>query len=337
MLCYAWNVLEQSGNTLVGNEQFDNIYNLLTRIYINGIKSLIKRGLSRNYIQEHEEVSALKGKVEVANSIKKQTFRNGRMICQYDNFSADMKLNQIIKASINILLKSPQLDEALKKNLQKLRLYFSGIQDIQLSKSLFSSHRYNQSNQHYRLLISISELIYQGLIANENGNETIFSDFIKDRQMAKLYEKFILNFYRKHLDSSIYHVYSPKLQWDLDMEVSDDDLSLLPEMRTDIVVENNSIKTQLIIDTKYYAETLITSNWTNIEKVRTGHLYQILAYVNNSDYSGSVKGMLLYPTINKEVNANYSISGKGIQIRTLNLNAEWDVISERLLSLVKMA
>lgn len=26
MLCYAWNVLEQSDNVLLGSEEFDNIY-----------------------------------------------------------------------------------------------------------------------------------------------------------------------------------------------------------------------------------------------------------------------------------------------------------------------
>ncbi|MBS4194311.1 hypothetical protein KHA97_04380 [Bacillus sp. FJAT-49870] len=228
------------------------------------------------------------------------------------------------------------MDPELKKKLQKQRMHFSSIQDIQLSHSLFNSHRYNRNNQHYRMLINISELIYHGLITNEKGNDTSFSNFIRDRQMAKLYEKFVLNFYRKHLNSQIYHVYSPKLQWNLNEEVSDGDLSLLPEMRTDIVVENKVTETQLIIDTKYYAETLVTSNWTETEKIRTGHLYQILAYVNNSNYPGNTKGMLLYPSVNKELNANYSIGGKAIHIRTLNLDAEWHVIFERLLSFVEM-
>ena len=334
MLCYAWNVLDQSDENVVGSEKFDNIYDLLARIYINGTNSLIKRGLSRSYIQERREVSTLKGKVEVADSIKKQTFRNGRMVCQYDNFSVDIKLNQIVKATINLLLKAPMLDKTLNKKLRKLRLYFSDIRDIQMSNETFSSFRFNRNNYHYRMLMSVSELIYQGLITREEGNDTKFLSFIRDRQMAKLYEKFVLNFYRRHLDSRIYHVHSPKIHWNLDQSVSDEDLSLLPEMRTDIVVENKLTNSQLIIDTKYYGETLTASNWTDKEKVRTGHLYQIFAYVNSSDFLGDIKGMLLYPTINREINAGYSIAGKGIYIKTLNLNAEWNEISTRLVSLV---
>lgn len=62
-----------------------------------------------------------------------------------------------------------------------------------------------------------------------NRSETTYSDLIRDMQMAKLYEKLVSILFRKHLDSSIYYVYSPKLQWDLDMEVSDDDFSHLPK------------------------------------------------------------------------------------------------------------
>lgn len=334
MLCYAWNILKQSDNILLGSEKFDNIYNLFAMIYINGISSLIKRGLNRYYILEKDTVSTLKGKLDMSDSIKKLTFYEGKMVCQYDEFSKDINLNQIIKATINILIKSPYLDDALRNKLLKIRTYFADITDISLSKKLFFSLRYNRNNYHYRMLINISELIYEGLIVNENGNEYLFANFIRDNQMAKLYEKFVYNFYKTHLDEKIYNVHSPKLNWNLDEKIDKEDLALLPEMRTDIVIENNVTNTQLIIDTKYYAQTLVSNKWTDVEKVRTGHLYQIFAYVCNSEFKGNVRGMLLYPTVDREINADFPIGGKNIAIRTLNLNAEWDVITNRLLSLV---
>lgn len=334
MLCYAWNVLEQSDNIILGSEKFDNIYNLFARIYISGTSSLIKRGFNRYYIQENEAVLTLKGKINIAESIKEQTSHNGSMICQFDEFSKDVKLNQIIKTTINILIKSPQLDVDLRNKLLKIRLHFLDIQNIVLSKSLFSSLRYNRNNYHYRMLINVSELIYQGLITNKDGNEISFSDFVRDNQMAKLYEKFVLNFYRTHLNETTYNIHSPKLKWNLDEEVSEEDLSLLPEMRTDIVIENKANNTQLIIDTKYYAQTLVSSNWSDIGKIRTAHLFQILAYVNNSDFLGEIKGMLLYPTIEKEINAYFPLGGRSIGVRTLNLNADWNDITDRLMSII---
>lgn len=291
--------------------------------------------MARYYIEENNEVSTLKGKINISDSVKHQTFTKGSMICQFDDFSKDIILNQIVKTTINILIKSPQLDTGLKNKLLKIRLHFGDIKEIRLSKGLFTSLRYNRNNYHYRMLINISALIYEGLLTNEDGEEFTFSDFIRDRQMANLYERFVLNFYKKHLDGLKYNVHAPKLKWNLDEEISVEELALLPEMRTDIVVENKVNNSELIIDTKYYAQTLISSNWTDVEKVRTGHLYQIFAYISNSRFPGDIKGMLLYPTIEKEIDANFAIlGGKGISIRTVNLDAEWIDIYNRLLSLV---
>ena len=334
MLSYAWNVLEQSNNVCLGSEKFDNIYNLFARIYITGVNNLIKRGFNRYYKQNNEAISTPKGKINVTRSIKELTFNNGRLICQYDDFSSNIKLNQIIKSTINILVKYPHLDKNLRHELFKLQVYFTNIEPIYFTKSLFSTLRFNKNNYHYRILINISELIYYGLIANESDGNILFLDFVRDNQMAKLYEKFVLNFYRKHLSEATYYVHAPKLNWNLDGDISFEDLSLLPEMRTDIVIVNKDKNTQLIIDTKFYAQTLVSSNWTEIEKIRTTHLYQIMTYVNNSNFNGQVKGMLLYPKVEKELNVDYSIMGKKIGIRTLNLNSDWDSISNRLLSFV---
>jgi len=335
MLCYAWNVMEHSDKVLLGSEEFDNVYNLLARIYISGTSNLLKRGLHKYYIQQNEDTSVPKGKINVTDSIKARSFLSRSLVCQFDEFSKDIQLNQIIKTTINVLVKAPYLDTDLRNKLLKLRVYFSDIRDIRLTEELFSSLRFNRNNHHYKMLVNVSELIYMGLITAETDGEFLFMDFIRDNQMAKLYEKFVLNFYKAHLDGETYNVYSPKIKWDLDEEISDEDLALLPEMRTDIVIENKHAGSQLIIDTKYYAETLVRGYRADLEKIRSGHLYQIYSYVFNSVFEGDVKGILLYPAIEKEINARFPISGRVIEVRTLNLNTEWAEIEDRMLSLVR--
>lgn len=334
MLSYAWGILEESDTINVGSEEFDNIYNLLSRIYINGIINLKKRGFSRYYIEKKELISTLRGKIDISSSIKNQSIQQGKMICSFDEFSENIILNQIIKTTIGLLTKAPALDKTLRKQLLKQEMYFTDISHIILSDSLFSSLRYNRNNKHYQLLINISELIYKGLITKEKENEYIFSDFIRDEQMANLYEKFVLNFYKLHLDSSIYKVHAPKLNWDIEVEAKEEDSLLLPEKRTDIVVENKAKNTQMIIDTKYYSKTLVKGNRSDIEKLRTSHLYQIFAYLSNSRYEGKKEGVLLYPTIDKDLDAIFPITNKRIMIKTLNLNTKWSNIEKRLLSII---
>lgn len=337
MLCYAWSdILRPSDNINLGVELFDNIYNLLGTLYVNGLNNLIKRGLGRTYISKQESLSLIKGKINISESIKQNKFIRRRMICEYDDFSEDNTLNQILKATVSVLIKCPRLDSKIKRKLIKLKLYFSHIKTIQLSNSLFLKCKYNKNNLHYRILINISQLIFEGLITNESriGKNIEFLDFIRDKQMAKLYEKFVLNFYKHHLDKSKYKVHSPRIRWSLNEKINEFELSILPTMQTDIVIENKIENKQLIIDTKYYSQTLIASNWSDIEKIRTNHLFQIYAYVNNSEFLGTINGMLMYPTIQQEIDVDYYIGQNYISIKTLNLNLEWDSICERLLSLV---
>ncbi|MYL54641.1 hypothetical protein GLW08_15000 [Pontibacillus yanchengensis] len=335
MLCYAWNVLDQSERVNTGSEKFDNIYNLLGSVYINGVNSLLKQGLNRYYKVQKKATSSLRGKMKIGDSIKQHTFSQGRMVCEYENFEENIILNQIVKKTINILLKSPNLNVELKQQLSKQRQYFREVEDIRLSLSLFQSLRYNRNNYHYRMLMNVSELIYMGLVSTETDNDMIFLDFIRDQQMAKLYEKFVLNFYRYHLDGSRYRIHSPKIKWNVDESVTEQSLSLLPNMKTDIVIEDKWTQRQLIMDTKFYSETLVSSNHSDIEKVRTGHLYQIYAYIMNSDFPGRVNGMLLYPTVNEEVDAKFPMSGdQNIWIRTLDLSVDWEEVKGRLLEFV---
>lgn len=105
-------------------------------------------------------------------------------------------------------------------------------------------------------------------------------------------------------------------------------------MNTDIVVEDKKNKKQLIIDTKFYAETLSKRNNSDVEKIRSSHLYQICTYVNNSKYKGEVKGILLYPTIDEDIDVTYPISGYDISIKTVNLNLDWVNIENTLLSIL---
>lgn len=334
MLCYAWEMVDKSEEVSLGNEEFDNIYNLLCKMYIKELESLTKRGFNKYYLRNEEALSTLRGKINVSASIKGQTLFSSKLICEFDEFSKDIRLNQILKTTLNLFLKAPNLDKGLREQLIKLRLYFSDINEIKLSKELFYSFRYNRYNNHYKVLINISQLLYEGLITNEKNGEFTFAGCIKENQMAKLYEKFILNFYKVHLDKRIYKVHSPKIKWKLTREVSYEALELLPEMRTDIVIENKVEKTQLIIDAKYYEEVFVSSGWGGGKKIRTSHLYQILAYINNSNFDGEIRGILLYPTVNEELNTIFYINNKIILLATINLNNVWNSIYKFLNSII---
>ncbi|HFL2412645.1 TPA: hypothetical protein ACG3O0_000272 [Clostridioides difficile] len=330
MLCYAWNVLTIDNNKILGKESFDNIYNLVSRILIVSVKQLQRKGFHNGYTSNEFSLYSLRGKINLSESIKQRSFLKKQLVCDYDELSSNIIFNQIIKASIKILLKYKDLDYNLRKELIKLSFLFVESMDITPTHYTFSNILYNRNNIYYKLAINTCQLLFEGLISNEKCNELMFSDFILNHKMAKLYEKFVLNFYKVHLDKEKFKVYSPKIYWDLNLS-SSNNVAYLPDMKTDIVIENKHTNIQLIIDTKFYTDMFTQGNFSNKQTLKSNNLYQIYTYINNSSFNGKIKGLLLYPTVTNEFDSVFTYNnGTYILVKTLNLDTEWPLIKQQL-------
>ena len=98
-------------------------------------------------------------------------------------------------------------------------------------------------------------------------------DFLDEQRMSRLYEKFILEYYRReHPELS---AGAPYISWALDDGFDD----MLPAMHTDITLTRG--RTVLIIDAKYYSHT--TQQQFDKRSVHSGNLYQIFTYVKNKE------------------------------------------------------
>jgi 5-methylcytosine-specific restriction enzyme subunit McrC len=324
-------MFEFSNETLVGNEEFDNTYNLLTRIFNHTLKHVIKKGFFRSFLSSKEELRTVRGKINVSETINKGLINTDKIICEYDEFSSNGTFNQIIKSTLSIISRSKQIESLLQIDTRKLLSYFDGIKDIQLSPTIFSSLQFNRNNRHYRLLITVCEHIYFGLLSNQDDKESVFMNFFGEEQMHILFEKFVLNFYKRKLNRKDFLVHSPKFHWNSDENISSEAVFRTPEMKTDIAVEDKTKNIQLIIDTKYYPNALVSTRFGENKKYHAGHLYQINAYLDYSDFTGKKVGMLLYPTVEFDLNNRIGKQSKPIFINTVNLSKHWSCIEDELL------
>ena len=86
MLSYAFQVLNEQGYKNIATEDFDNTAELCAAILSRGIAVQIKRGLGREYIPVTESRAALRGKLEISDSIKSRTILKKQMVCTLDEF-----------------------------------------------------------------------------------------------------------------------------------------------------------------------------------------------------------------------------------------------------------
>lgn len=330
MLSYAFQVLNEQGYRSIATEQFHNTAELMAAILSKGIATQIKRGLGKEYISQTETLSSLRGKLDITESIKTQTMLKKQMICTYDEFSVNGALNRIIKSTVVLLLKS-DISAKRKKDLRKLMVYFGDVEVIDLH-SVNWNIRYNRNNQTYRMLISVCYLVVSGLLQTNSDGTTKMMDFLDEQRMCRLYEKFILEYYRKEYPKLT--VNPSQIPWQLDDGID----AMLPIMQTDIMLSYQ--EKVLIIDAKYYSN--MTQTQFGVHTLHSGNLYQIFTYVKNKEVElasklHKVSGMLLYAKTDEIIypDNKYQMSGNKISVRTLDLNLDFTGIAAQLNEIVE--
>ena len=329
MLSYAFQTLNEQGYKDIATEQFENVAELCAAILSKGIAVQLKRGLGKEYIPRTEALSSLRGKIDITESIKTQSLLRKQLLCTYDEFTVNSYLNRILKSTVELLLRA-DISKVRKKALRKLIIYFSDV-DVLDVHTINWSIRYDRNNQTYRMLISVCYLVVKGLLQTNTDGSTRLMDFIDEQRMCRLYEKFILEYYRK--EHPEINAHASQIPWQLDDGFGD----MLPVMQSDITLsKSNRI---LIIDAKYYAHN--TQTQYDVHTLHSGNLYQIFTYVKNKDaeYRDSpheVAGMLLYAKTDEQMQPNhvYHMSGNKISVKTLDLNCDFPLIAKQLDSIV---
>lgn len=327
MLAYAYQVLKGQGYASCGTEAFENTADLLSAILTRGITVQIKRGLGRDYQETTESLSCLRGKIDVSASIKNQAIIKQQLVCNYDEFTVDTYYNRILKTTVNLLLRS-EIPKSRKKILRNLMLYFKDIGTLDPT-NINWSHRFNRNNQSYQMLISICYLVIKGLLQSDCQGNTKLQKFLDEQRMCRLYEKFILEYYRKEFP--MITVNAAQIPWRLDDGIG----TMLPIMKSDITLSDG--KKTLIIDAKYYQHT--TQKHFDVHTLHSSNLYQIFAYVKNKDVgnTGNVSGMLLYAKTDEVVfpHSVFQMSGNKISVRSLDLDYDFVQITGQLNNIVK--
>ena len=325
MLAYAFQVLNENGYKNIETEQFDNVGELCAAILSKGVSLQLKRGLGKEYVSETESLSSLRGKIDIAESIKTQSMLRNQLVCTYDDFTVNSYMNRIIKSTMELLIRS-DITKARKKELRKLLVFFGEVEPLNVYDINWQL-QYNRNNQSYRMLISICYLVVKGLLQSNTSGATKLMEFLDEQRMCRLYERFILEYYRK--EHPEIKASASQIPWQLD----DDYSFMLPVMQTDIMLSKGN--TTLIIDAKYYAHT--TQEQYGVHTLHSNNLYQIFTYVKNKDAEygeepHTVSGMLLYAQTDEAVQPQnvYHMGGNQISVRTLNLNCSFEELASQL-------
>ncbi|MBH0054662.1 5-methylcytosine-specific restriction endonuclease system specificity protein McrC [Salinibacterium sp. SWN139] len=329
MMAYAFRTVDSSDTAPVLSEEFDHLHDLLAHILERGVATQIKRGLHRDYQSQIEEVAGVRGRIDMAQTVSTRSMTRGRLVCRFDEYDADTLHNQALKSVLLLLARHSEVSPDRRKAIRRLLPHLAEVTDVAPQSIRWNSLNFHRANAPYRLLLGVCELIVHGLLLTEHAGETKLATWFSTEEMSSLYERFLREYFLVHhpeLSPS-----APHISWDY-ADVDAIGTDQLPRMKTDLTLERDGHT--LIVDAKFYDNTMQVAWKSNKPKVHSGHLYQILAYAKNQDVKqdGSVSALLLYARTAAVLQPDLDvlIQKTRISARTLDLSLPWEQVREQL-------
>jgi 5-methylcytosine-specific restriction enzyme subunit McrC len=340
LLLYAWNLAEWKDRTQAEVERAPNLLALLTDVLSWATERLARRQLGRAFCSRTEEIAGIRGRIDLGRSLKRASFSAQRAVCVFPELSIDTLRNRIIRSTLSRLATCDALaaggtDESIRALRHKAILaaqLFAQARLIRVSSSDFSRLQWGRNDRPYRLPLAVCELVSRLQMPTEKSGDTTLLELAKDEiRFSDLFERFVRNFYRRHLSGCDVSIES--LRWP-----DETANALMPGMLTDITI---SFATppyrRQIIDTKY-SHTAIVSGQYGKRQFKREDLFQLYAYLRTQEEVSiahrGARGMLLYPTTALDLYERMQIQGHELAVATVDLAKPWEAVHTRLMDLV---
>ncbi len=335
LLCYAWKHVEEAGERRLHElEGLSETHHLLGKVLAEGTFRLIRKGLDRGYREVREELPGIRGKLLISETAKRALRARSRTLCEFEQLSHDVLHNRILRSTLGALLQLPDVDKDVRADVKIAYQKLEGVSPVRLHRRLFRQVQLDRNRRFYRFLMFVCRLIHEQLFVEEKSGRVQFFDFRKDEaRMSKLFEDFVAEFYRR--EQGTFRVgHGKKIQWH-DEGTTQEQRRMIPDMKSDVLLESKDRKRRIILDCKYYKEAFSRHHETR--KLRSGHLYQLLAYLRNREATRPGprhEGILLYPVVHQPIQVDVCLEGFPIRARGIDLGRHWKRIHDDMLAVV---
>lgn len=297
----------------------ESLLEILGFIFAKKLSNEVKKGLYQYYVLEKDDLHRIHGKINVKDQIIHAANKSTKVSCEFDEFTSDTRLNQVLKAAILILMRNTLYSET-QSLLRNEAAYFDQVSSTaQITFQFVESIHFNRSNRRFYEVFLLAKLILTGMTSTSGvGYSKNFSILFK---MNELYEEYIA-FLVQQIVSDV-RIKERKYKLLVNEHSGGKNFMLEP----DLVIPSK----KLIIDTK----------WKRYNPLGAGHgvqrddLYQMYAYLTRYNSIESV--VLLYPYADSSIHGSGNclnswhlegIENKKILCYTINYQDEKEAVKE---------
>ena len=263
------------------------------------------RGLLYGYRTEQEALRTVRGRIDMAEQLRRRFDVLVPVEVSYDEFTDDILANRLVKAAADLLGRQRLEDSRSRNGLQWINATLANVTHARFHPQEVPEVTFDRLNEHYREVVSLSRLVLQHQALELDRGDTRASGFLVD--MNKVFQGFVTRALRESLGVSDRTLRSDKrLPQPILLAKSTKGRSL--RLEPDLTWWDG--RTCMFVgDAKYKR--------IDVESVPHADLYQILAYSTALDLPG---GLLVYAKGEAE-DDEYVVrhAGKRLEVFALDL------------------
>lgn len=194
MLSHAHHLAELRPE-LVHQAEDEDLRDLLVLILARHLEELVRSGLRRGYVEDTGHLGVLRGRLMLDEQLRTPPGRTMTLACCYEDFTADLPLNQVIGYTLSQVGPTGSMD--LDQRLRKLRSTFSRLTPRRFRASDLDQFVYDRLNARYEIIHGICRLILDACGAEDGPGAFPMGSFLVN--MNTLFESFVATWLDQNL------------------------------------------------------------------------------------------------------------------------------------------
>lgn len=160
----------------------------LSQFFARALHEATARGLIRAYRREDERLVAMRGRIDIADQIRRPALQS-TIACTFDEYTADVMENRLLKAAARRLLRVPGVPHDARRMLQRSLVQFDEVADSEPRPDTIDRVRFNRLNAHYEPSLRLASLVLRNLSLIDRVGKNDASAFLLD--MNHLFQRFV--------------------------------------------------------------------------------------------------------------------------------------------------
>lgn len=317
LACYAMDVFKLQEDRLFDFEEKETLPDTLALALAAAARRAFAQGLLHGYRMEEEALHTVRGRIRLNEQMRRRFGTVLPVEVRYDEFTADILANRLVKAAAGRLGRMRLLSQAARGGLRSVAGMLEHVSPVEFPPSAVPELRFDRLNEHYRGVVGLSRLILRHSAFESSRGDVRATGFLLN--MNVLFQEFVTVALRERFRVSDCTLRSGGR--DPEFRLNEKDEKEAVQIEPDLSWWDDGVCT-FVGDAKYKD---LTGAPVSVPKP---DLYQLLAYATALDLPG---GLLIYAGGEAD-GTSYQVrhAGKRLDVAALNLSGTLGEILERV-------